>query len=299
MKISLNALFSAAGRSWKTMHAVCGHPVCPNTLIMRTVGQSHVGIRIGTEWYCSTDCFAGAARTRLAASSNGRVLEMPHSPRMPIGLVMLSKGYLNDDQLRAAMTQSKMHGEELERTLLRTSLANEGQLASAKAAQWGHPVFTQEAAAQSIEADIPPSLLRANSAVPLHYSLKAKRVLLGFVDRVENSLLDSIEQITGCHVDPCFITPTKFTEQMELLTAGQDYEEAVFNESLTPTQMSKTIASFAVEISATEAVFTNTRGFAWTRLSGRRRKVDLLFRCGSTVEAEKRENFRYLRENIS
>jgi hypothetical protein len=299
MKISIASFFSTAGRTLKAMHAPCAHPACPNTLIMRTVGQSQVGIRVGSQWYCSLDCFAGGTRAYFTKASSGRVLEMPHSPRMPIGLVMLSKGYLTDAQLRAAMAQSRLHGEELERTLLRLGLANEGQLAASKAAQWGHPVFAQDGVGQPVEADIPPTLLRWNSAVPLHYSIKAKRVLLGFVDRVEHSLLDSIEQITGCRVDPCFITPTKFTEQMALLSNGQDYEEAVLSDSLSPSQMSKTMAAFAVEISATEASFAQNRSFLWARLSGRRRKVDLLFRCAGALDSEKNENFSYLRENIS
>jgi hypothetical protein len=299
MKISLTSLFSAADRSWKTMHAVCGLQSCPNTLIMRSVAQSKVGIRSGQVWYCSVDCFAGAARAKLSSFTTRRVVEMPHNPRMTVGLMMLSKGYLTDEQLRVAINQSQMHGEVLEYTLLRLGMANEGQLTAAKAAQWGHPVFGQEVVNLPVEADIPPTLLRSSSAVPLHYSVKAKRLLLGFVDRVEHSLLDSMEQIIGCRADPCFITPSKYAEQMAQLTAAPSYEEVVFTESLTPSQQAKSIASFAVDISATEAAFTQSKNFIWTRLSGRRRKIDLLFRSGYAVDIEDGEKFRYLKEKMS
>ncbi len=49
-----------------------------------------------------------------------------------------------------------------------------------------------------VESDIPQYLLKMFSAVPLQYSIKAKRILLGFVFRVEHSLLESIEKVTGC-----------------------------------------------------------------------------------------------------
>ena len=299
MKLSLQFFRTTVDRSWKSMHAVCGLPTCPNTLIMRSVGQSQVGIRVGPLWYCSVDCFAGGALTRISALSSNRVVEMPHSPRMSIGLVMLQKGYLTDEQLRFALTQSQLHGEELETTLVRLGLANEWQLTAARAVQWGHPVLGQDGTGQPVEADIPATLLRACSAAPLHYSVVAKRLVLGFVYRVEHSLLDSLEQITGCRAEPCFITPTAFGEQMARLTPALGYEEVVLEDPLTPAQMAKAVGGLAVEVGAKEASFTSYRNYIWTRLAGKRRKIDVLFRGKYAAEATKRRNFSLLDENIS
>jgi hypothetical protein len=42
--------------------------------------------------------------------------------------------------------------------------------------------------------------------------------------------------------------------------------------------MGKTVGGFAVEVGAGEARFAHCRDYAWTRLSGKRRTIDLLFR---------------------
>ncbi len=298
MKLSMGVFMSAVERSREKMQAVCGLRTCPNTMLMRIVAQSQVGIRVGQLWYCSVACFAEAAIGRFSMLSAERIVEMPHSPRLSIGLAMLSKGYLTDEQLRFAMTQSQLTGEELEVMLVRLGLANEWQLTSARAAQWGCPVLGQDRMGQPVEADIPVALLQTYSAAPLHYSVTGKRLVLGFVYRVEHSLLVSLEQITGCRAEPCFITPTEFREQMARLTPAPDYEEATFEDSLTPTQMAKTLGSRAIEVSAREASFAHSRNFVWARLSGKRRKIDMLFRGRIGAWAEKTKNSLLLKESI-
>lgn len=264
---------------------------------MRSI-QSRVGITVGQLWFCSVDCFATAARKRFSLLSGGSVVEMPHQPRLSIGLVMLSKGYLTDDQLRYAMAQSQLHGEELEVVLIRLGLATERQLAAARAAQWGYPILGQDRMGQPVESDIPPALLHACSAVPLHCSVAAKRFLLGFVYRVDHSLLNSLELVTGYRAEPCFITPTEFRAQMERLTTVPDCEEVVFEDANSPVQMANMVAGFAVEVAAREANFAHCRDFVWTRLSGKRRKIDVLFRVKNAVEAGRKRNFLVPEESI-
>lgn len=297
MKLSLASVLPGVDRGWKSMYSVCSLQTCRNTLLMRSI-QSRVGIRVDQQWYCSVDCFATAARKRFSMLLGASILEMPHHPRLSIGLVMLSKGYLTDDQLRFAMAESRLHGEELEAVLVRHGLASERQLTAARAAQWGYPILGQDRMGQPVEADIPPALLHACTAVPLHCSMAAKRFLLGFVYRVEHSLLNSLEQITGFRADPCFITATEFREQMGRLTTVPDYEEVVFEDPNSPVEMANVVAGFAVEVAAREANFAHCRDYAWTRLTGKRRKIDVLFRVKNATEAGRKRNFLMPTENI-
>lgn len=285
MRLSLESLLPTVHRGWKDMYAPCGLRTCRNTLFMRSV-QSRVGISVGEQWYCGPDCFAVAAGMRIASLAGSNLLEMPHSPRLSIGLVMLSKGYLTDAQLRFAVSQSQLHGEELESALLRLGLANERQLTAARAAQWGYPVLGQDHIGKAVDADIPATLLRSCSAVPLHRSTAAKRLLLGFVHRVDHSLLNSVEQVTGFRGEPCFITPTDFTEQMERLTATPRFEQVTFEDPQTPVQMGKTIGGLAVEVGVREARFAHCQDYVWTRLAGKRQTIDVLFRIKGSRSAE-------------
>jgi hypothetical protein len=267
-------------------------------MLIRSVPQRRVGVTVGQSWYCSVDCFVSAALTRLAELSDERIVEMPHRPRLPIGLVMVSKNFLTGEQLRYATAQSQLHGEELEIALLRLGLASERQLASARAMQWGCPLLKQEGVGQAIEADIPTTLLRSSCAAPLHYSAETKRLLLGFVYRVEHTLLHALEQVIGCKAQPCFITPTEFDIQIARVAGARDYKEEVFEQLLTPMQMANTLGGLAVEVSAREATFVNCRDYIWTRLSGKRRRVDVLFRARRKMDTGQSEKFVYQEENF-
>jgi hypothetical protein len=291
MKMSIESLRSAVDRGWKSMHAVCGLRTCRKTLLISSVPHRRIGIQVGQLWYCGVDCFVEAARARLAELSDDRIVEMPYRPRQPIGLVMLSKDYLSGDQLKFATAQSQLHGEELEVSLLRLGMATERQLASARASQWGCPLVKQDRMGQPVEADIPAELLRTSCAAPLHYSVAAKRLLLGFVYRVDHTLLHALEQVLGCKAEACFVTATDFELQMTRLTGLPDYEEIVFEEPMTPSQMANSLGSLTLEISAREATFTTCRDYIWTRLSGKRKRVDVLFRARRRMEAGKTEKF--------
>lgn len=289
--MSLVSLFAGVDRSWKSMHAVCGLRACQNKLLMRSVPQSRFGIRMGQLWYCSLDCFVKAIRTRFSLQPGRRTLEMPHSPRLSVGLVMLSKGFLTDEQFRFALTQSQLSGEELEEALVRLGFVDEWQLASARAAQWGYPVLGRDRISQSIDADIPITLLQSFSAVPLHYSSTAKRLLLGFVYRVEHGFLHSLEQVTGCKAEPCFITPTEFRYQMEYLTCAQERREVLLEEPMVPAEMANVVGRLALEVVAREANFATCQDYLWMRLSGKRRMVDVLFRTKYKNETQEYVDF--------
>jgi hypothetical protein len=277
MKLSLKSLLPARDLGWNRVRAVCVLPECHNRLLTKYVPGSRTGIFAGESWYCSPDCFALGSRKTLASFASGCVVEMPRNPRLSIGLALLSKGLLTEDQYREALIRSQCRGEALDSILLECGFAGEKQLAAGRAAQWGYPALVQELNGTIVEADLPPSLLRAHRAAPIHYSAKSKRLVLGFVDRVEHGLLQSIEQITGCRAEPCFITPAEFAEQMERLTAMPGYEQVVVDEPETATQMGRTLGGWAVEISAHEASFAKCNSFAWVRMTGKRGTVDIIF----------------------
>jgi hypothetical protein len=279
MRLSLGSILPGPDREWKNVYPVCGLASCSNKFSARSM-RNRTGISLDRAWYCGADCFAVAARKRFRAFLSANVVEMPHVPRRSIGLVLLSKGVLTSEQLQFAFEQSHMRGEELEVSLVRLGFASERQLAAARAAQWGCPVLGQDGVGQTVEADIPPTLLETYSAVPIHSSVAAKRMVLGFVYRVEHSLLSSLEQITGLRADPCFMTPAERVEQMRRLTHDSSCEEIVFDDPYTPAAMANNVAGFALEVTASEARFAHCRNFIWARLTGKRQRLDVLFRTG-------------------
>jgi hypothetical protein len=287
MKSILKSILPPLDFGWNGVRARCGLTACHHKLLMRPTPQCRVGIRMGETWYCSVDCFVAAARVPLTALSAWRVVEMPRNPRLTLGLALLAKGYISEEQLRLATEYSQEWNESVEETLLRNGLVSERHIAAARAAQWGHPFLGQENDGKPVEADLPPTILRAFSAVPLHYAPSGKRMVLGFVERVHHSLLQAIEQVTGCRAEACFVTPADFADQMRRLTTPGTYEEVVLDEFLRPEQMARSLGGLALDAAAREATFTQCRGRIWARLKGKTRTIDALFPLQSPAPATK------------
>lgn len=295
MSLSLLSFLPAVDRGLKNMRTECDLPACHNTQLMRSIPGGKQGIRVADRWYCCVDCFALAARESLAVLLLRRPMEISRDPRLSLGLAMHARGYLTDKQLRSATAESQRCDEDFALTVKRLRLATEQQIASARAMQWGYPVLGQpDYVGQSLRTDIPRSILEASMAAPLHYSTTAKRILMGFVYRVEHSALAAIEQMTGCRVEPCFMTETDFKIQMESIAAAPDYREILMSDPGQPEKMARALGRTAVEIGAREAQFGRFKNLVWARLTGKRGKVDVLFRLNrvlAELRPEKSELF--------
>lgn len=273
----LKSLLPPLDLGWNHVRARCALPTCHNKLLMRPVPRQGTGIQVGEHWYCSVDCFATAARTPLESLAQARGAETLAQPRLSLGLVMLAKGYLTEEQLRSALDRSERRGEDLETALKKLGLASDKQLAAARGAQWGCPVLADDCAAQPVVVDIPRTFLREFQAVPLYYSQQSKRLVMGFAQKVEHSLLGSIEEVTGCRAEACLLTPAEFEAQMERVTLPPDYEEMIVEKPGTPAQMAKTLGGVALEVTASAASFVQCRSWVWARVTGKRRTIDVLF----------------------
>ena len=277
MKLRLKSLFPARDLGWNRVRAVCAQPDCHNKLLTRFVPGSRSGIHLGERWYCSADCFSFASRELLVSLSAAEVVEVPRSPRLSLGLALLTKGFLTMEQFRHAMAKLELEGADLEETVIELGWITEKQLAAARAAQWGYPVLGQDLSGHRVVVDLPPKLLRACSATPLYYSGEIKRLVLGFIHRVDHSLLQAVEQITGCRAEPCFITQAELVRQLDRLKGPPRYEQVLVDQPGTAPQMARTLGGYAVQVAATEAAFTRCHSFLWARLAGNKGTADVLF----------------------
>ncbi len=285
MRLSLRSILPPRDLGWNHVRAECAQPDCHNKLLVRLVPGSRPGILVGEQWYCSADCFSLASRRVLTSLSNAEVVEVPRRPRLSLGLALLTKGYLTTDQLRHAMTRNELDGVAFEAMVTELGWVTDKQLTAARAVQWGYPALGQDLSGHSVEADLPLALFRACSATPLYYSAETKRLVLGFIRRVDHSLLQSIEQITGCRAEPCFITPAELTRQLDRLTSPRRYEQIMVDQPGTVPQMARTLGGWAVRVSATQAGFGRCHSLLWTRIAGNKGTVDVLFNL-KNAEAE-------------
>ncbi len=135
--------------------------------------------------------------------------------RMPLGLNLISHGLLTMEQLKKATDEQKEVGGEIGELLVRQGSVSEKQVTAARATEWGCPVFAVPKHAFRIGINIPSTLMRIYSMIPVHYVVRTNLLLVGFVHSIEYGLLYAIEQITGCETRPCFVTPSDFRMQMQ------------------------------------------------------------------------------------
>jgi hypothetical protein len=273
----LKSLLPRLDLGWNRVRARCGWHACHNKLLMRPVPHRGTGIQMDESWYCSADCFSAAMRAPLEALLAEDVTEAVPKPRLSLGLAMLAKGFLTEEQLRFATARAEQRGNELEATLLELGLASDKHLTAARAAQWGCPVLAGESSAQPVKVDLPRTLFREFETVPLYFSAQSKRLVLGFVQRVDYRLLQSIEELTGCRAETCLLTPREFEEQMTRVSFPDDYEEIAEEKAATSAQMAKILGGVALEVSAKTASVVRCRAWVWVRVTGKRRTIDVLF----------------------
>jgi Type II secretion system (T2SS), protein E, N-terminal domain len=277
MSLSLLSFIPRFDSAPKIPSRQCALHACRNKQNWRSLSGEHRGIHLGERWYCSVECFVQAVRAPLFALSTQRVAEIARTPRLSVGLALLSKGLLTADQLRIATAESQLRGESFEATVIRLHFVTDRQVAAARSAQWGYPVLAHEQIGRTVRAELPRAIFDISSAAPIHYSQGGRRILLGFVYRVEHSLLESIEKVTGCRAEACFITPADRDSQMEHLTTPQDYEEIILGDPVEPEVITHTLGRMSHEIAARDACITRCQNHIWARLTGTLGIRDLIF----------------------
>jgi Type II secretion system (T2SS), protein E, N-terminal domain len=259
---------------------------CHRSLALRHLSARKAGIRMHGSWYCSSQCFRWAAEQEVSRLLKPGMEQAAHVPRMPLGLNLISHGLLTIEQLKKATDEQKEAGGEIGELLVRQGSVSEKQVTAVRAAEWGCPVFAVPKQAIRIGINLPSTLMRIYSMIPVHYVVRTNLLLVGFVHNVEYGLLYAIEQITGCETKPCFVTPSDFQTQMlqqqkELERPGfTPVRELKFESIQTAGEIARTLCTSGLEIEADEAFIGKCKEYLWVRLTSELQAIDLLFRAG-------------------
>jgi hypothetical protein len=235
------------------------------------------------KWYCSDSCFASAAEKEISMLLPQESVQPDRASRMPLGLILVGRGFLTGEQLRAASDEQKESGGEIGEILVRLGFVTETQVASMRAIQWGCPVFAL--ANQTIPSGIPipMPLMRRYSMIPLHFTPARNLLLVGFVHCVEYGLLYAIERMTGHKTEPCFVTPADFQlgmdERKRMLRPPSSFVSGglEFENSRTAGEMAQALCKSAVEGELEEALIARCKDYLWARLKCDSKVIDLLF----------------------
>jgi hypothetical protein len=262
----------------------CGGEGCGRRLMLRQISARKVGIGMRGCWYCSSRCFTSAAEEQFSQLLASGLVQANHVSRMPLGLILISRGLLTNEQLREALDEQKQTGAEIGEILARQGVVTEKQITAVRATQWGCPVFAASNRMIQTRIQIPSTLIQLYSMIPLHYVAATNRLLVGFVYGIEYGLLYAIEQMTGCRTQPCFVTPNDFEIQRQKRELRQNEDatpnELKFESVQTPAEMARILCDYALDLAVSEAIIGKCKDYVWARLKCGPKVVDLLFRTG-------------------
>ena len=264
---------------WKNWLPACANPACAKKPLARAIALRAMGISLAEEWFCGMDCFEEAAHQKLATAMASRHAQEP-APRlrMPLGLALVSRGNLNAEQLKIVLHEQERSGGNVGDIVQRLGLATAEQVTAAVAAQWSCAVFPLRDRVLAPPVSVPRCLLEAYGMLPVHFVESGRRLMVGFVTRVQYHILHTIEHITSCVATPCFITAREYEQHLHSAAFGERENEIVFDRVSGTTEMARLARNYANQIGARQTRFGICRDYLWMRIWGARNEMDLLFR---------------------
>ena len=232
-------------------------------------------------WFCTDHCLEREVESVVEGIlfKKGSVTRAPH--RMPLGLLLLSRGSLNKDQLQTALlTQRREPTDKIGQWLQRLGYVTEKQVVSALALQWGTPVlvFPEEIAPQST---VPWELLNALRIMPVRLALTKGTLYVAFSDSVDHAVLRAIEQMTGWSTSPCIVSDRAMDRLLSTNNSSERDYSHTFENVFEPAEIARITVSYAGRLRASEVKLTECGAYIWARLKDGRRDSDVLFRVSS------------------
>lgn len=216
--------------------------------------------------YCTDHCIEVALANSLA-----RLLDLPTrtaaSHRVPLGLLLLSRQQITAEQLQLALEAQRENGRGRIGEWLQTlGFASEQQVTGALARQWSCPVLQPQFARTRRGPQLPLALLQSFLMLPVDYVEPTSTLHLAFAERIDYSVLYAIEQMMGCHTEPCMAVPSFIRENLQGMAANRSDSELVFERVSDAGEGGRIIRSYCVRVAASEVRIAACAPYLWVRL---------------------------------
>jgi hypothetical protein len=260
----------------------CESPACSNRRgSWRALLEAARGYILESHWYCSLECFERAFVSVVGPflAGNPRTPSKPH--RIPLGLLMLSRGLVDNDQLKKALKAQKDSGSgRVGEWLRHIGAVSEEQVTQTLGVQWSVPVFPLNQTRQFVECArlLPLPLLEAAEMVPVHHIPTSQHLYVAFVDHVNYSALYAVEKMLQCHTEPCLAVQSQIVLALNELRRTPSPVEVLMDGLSDPWAMASALSALIEKLDATETRVSGFDGLIWTRTVSPSGCTDLLFK---------------------
>jgi hypothetical protein len=251
----------------------CGHdPTLPQRL-WRAIPR----VRLHGSAFCFPECLERELLRRLQRTSCLPRREQVNSCRVPLGLLMLSRGELTSEQLHQALELQKRNGVgRIGEWLQQLGHACDASVAAALASQWSCPVVKTVPAGVG-SCTIPFYLLKNFGMTPVHFSNDRRMLHMAFADKIEHRALFAIEQMMDCKTEACLTTRGEIEAALVRMEEQRAGAEKFFEGTSDPEETTRIISSYVSTLRATEIRVASCGELLWARLAGDQLCENLLF----------------------
>jgi hypothetical protein len=261
----------------------CVNPNCQRKSFWQSALHRDRGMNFEGGWYCDPTCLDQTVKGKIEelVTSQGKPAK-PRSSRVPLGLLLLSRGVLTSEQLKVALEHQKSTRGNFGDAVQGLGFATGEQVTAAVAAQWACPVFSMGDLRLDVQVGIPRYLLELCGILPVHFVESERRLMIGFVNAVQYQVLYTIGHMTACTVIPCFITTRDYESHLySPSTLFLRDHELVFEQVVETGEMARTIRGHVVQLGAKQIRLGKCRDYLWAGISGPKGEMNLLFRMPS------------------
>ena len=166
-------------------------------------------------WACSPRCLEAAALAHFKRL--GSITTPTAQHRVPLGLLMLSRGYVNEQQLQKLLrAQCETGSGKLGQWALKLQFVTERQLLNALSLQWSCPVPALQSPPDFSCVELPPwNLLYSLRMMPVRFIPSTRLLCMAVCEELEHASLGAIEQILHCRVVPCLVSDRAMDRWLE------------------------------------------------------------------------------------
>ena len=245
--------------------------------IWRHFAHGAASLRLQGVPYCFAGCFERELHRRLEELSRSANPKPRPPHRVPLGLLLLSRGELSDKQLRHALDTQRQSGSgRIGEWIIKLGYGDEQQILGALAAQWSCPVL-RNPPQRLPECGIPAQLLLKFRMLPVHYGRSANVIHIAFAQDVQYQALLAIEQMLGCRAEACLVSASSLGNLLNWAEEERHENDHVFHGPRTSQEIARITCSYSARLGAQNVRVVVCGECIWIRVFSQASFANLLF----------------------
>jgi hypothetical protein len=273
---------AATRHPWKNLRSGCANPDCDaGRSLWQRMRWIRAGFYLQGAWYCSPQCLEQALRRTLLREHASNAPSSAKLHRIPLGLLLLSRGQITNPQLRAALDRQRVSGQgRIGHWLCQMGFATERQVLAGLGMQWSCPVLYEIATpAGDCLRLLPVPLLERFSMLPIRFVPSSRMLYLAFSDAVDYGVLCAVERMLDCRTEACLVSRSLLSSELQRLARDRNRADVVLERPHDVADLARITSGYALKSGAENVLIAVCGDLIWARLVRKGFTMNLLFGC--------------------